>query len=325
MQNHLGLPWGAQHATGRDWNKRRLAFRLLQMRPPARALVFLSEIRRSIQPPGWGPLGSPRRTSLLCLAACLTTFSAQAQDGEVPAPDEEVAPGGIPPQDGGEGPDVSESEASGEDAQSTGTDEEPAPEAPTEPEGEAPEVPAESETQDSIDPEAGEEPDYYGADPFAPSLRMTEYQEPEKPPYTGPFRAGQISLGLSIGFQATADQAWFVPGVGIGYFLVNGLQVRVDTDFWIGDPFIATPSPGLEYVFWMLPVVNPYLGGFYRHYFVSGDYLDADSVGARGGLYILTGGRSYFGGGVVYERILQDHLFTQQDLIYPEITFVFSF
>jgi hypothetical protein len=101
--------------------------------------------------------------------------------------------------------------------------------------------------------------------------------------------------------------------------------VHVDTDFWIGDPFVATPSPGLQFVFFMVPAVNPYVGAFYRHYFVGAGFGDVDSAGARAGVYIPTGSRSYFGGGVVYERILQDGLFASQDVIYPEIAFVFSF
>jgi len=189
---------------------------------------------------------------------------------------------------------------------------------------------------DPIDPEDDEsasdsteadEPDYYGSyEPLAPSLRYEDLPEPKKPPYDGPFRAGRFRLGLSIGGGTYGTETYFVPGFSVGYFLLNGLELHVDTDFWlIGDPFLATPSPGLRYVFWMLPKVHPYVGGFFRHYFVGSGYDDADSVGARAGVYFMIGRRSFFGIGAAYEHMLQDHLFAERDFIYPEIAFVFAF
>jgi hypothetical protein len=115
-------------------------------------------------------------------------------------------------------------------------------------------------------------------------------------------------------------------GFGVGYFLVNGLELHVDTDFWlIGEPFIATPSSGLRYVMWFVPKVHPYVGGFYRHYFSGSGYPDANSIGARGGVYLMTGRSSYFGLGGAYEHMLDDELFVDTDFIYPEIAFAFAF
>lgn len=191
---------------------------------------------------------------------------------------------------------------------------------------------SELEPDDAVDPidesvAPAEEPDYYGSyEPLGPSLRYNDSYKPKKPPYDGPFRGGRFRLGISIGGGTYGTETYFIPGFSVGYFLLNGLEVHVDTDFWlIGDPFLATPSPGLRYVFWMLPKVHPYLGGFFRHYFVGSGYDDANSVGARAGVYFMTGRRSFFGLGAAYEHMLEDHLFASRDFIYPEISFVFAF
>ncbi|HXS18017.1 MAG TPA: hypothetical protein VN764_12555, partial [Polyangiaceae bacterium] len=84
-------------------------------------------------------------------------------------------------------------------------------------------------------------------------------------------------------------------------------------------------TPSLTYVFHFVPVVQPYLGTFYRHYFVAEGYLDTDSIGGRGGVYVALGKHVYMGGGIVYEHFFDDHVFTQRDDVYPEITVAFSF
>jgi hypothetical protein len=133
-------------------------------------------------------------------------------------------------------------------------------------------------------------------------------------------------LGLGIGGGGYGDQTYLILGFGVGYFLVNGLELHVDTDFWlIGEPFIATPSPGLRYVMWFVPKVHPYVGGFYRHYFSGSGYPDANSIGARGGVYLMTGRSSYFGLGVAYEHFLPNDFISSEYFISPEIAFAFAF
>ncbi len=72
----------------------------------------------------------------------------------------------------------------------------------------------------------------------------------------------------------------------------------------------------------MVPYIHPYLGIFYRHWFVI-DLDDADSIGARGGISLLTGGMVFIGGGVVYEYFLGCE--GDCDDIYPEFFFGLSF
>lgn len=218
---------------------------------------------------------------------------------------------------GGEEPSADETSAEEDADTSTSESDAPSAEGAVEPGEEV-----------AVDPEPGAaEPDYFGGlEPSSPVYQLEEPSLPEKPGYTGPFRAGAFRFGLGIGGGGYGDQTYFILGFGAGYFLVNGLELHVDTDFWlIGEPFMATPSPGLRYVMWFVPKVHPYVGGFYRHYFSGAGYPDANSVGARGGVYLMTGRSSYFGLGVAYEHMLDDNLFVDTDFIYPEIAFAFSF
>jgi hypothetical protein len=141
-----------------------------------------------------------------------------------------------------------------------------------------------------------------------------------------PFDQGTIRVGVGLGIASWSTEDWMILGLGAGYFVLKGLEPHLDTTFWvIGKPFMATLTPGVRYVLHFVPKVKPYVGGFYRHYFVSDDQLDTNSIGARLGVNIMTGKMSYFGAGVVYEHFLDQNLFVDQDQFYPEISFSFSF
>lgn len=145
----------------------------------------------------------------------------------------------------------------------------------------------------------------------------------------GPFSRGRLSVGGGIGFFSTiggtSSRTWLLLGIGAGYFVLDGLEVRGDAGFWIGDPFIVTLTPGIRYVFHMVPVVHPYVGTFYRHYFLSGGFSDTDSVGARLGANFMLNQMSYVGAGVVFEHFLDSNVFSNPDQIYPEITIALTF
>lgn len=156
---------------------------------------------------------------------------------------------------------------------------------------------------------------------------------PSAPPkIPTPFDQGSIRLGLVLGWaQASTGLStinWVLLGVTGGYYVLDGLEPNLGANFWIGDPFIATLSPGLNYVFHMVPTVKPYVGAFYRHYFVTDNRFgwdDTDSIGARGGVYFMIGPMSYFGGGIAYEHFLDQNLFSNVDQVYPEITLAIAF
>jgi hypothetical protein len=139
----------------------------------------------------------------------------------------------------------------------------------------------------------------------------------------GPFSKGSIRLTLLVGTGSTINEQYMILGGGVGYFLLNGLEVGLDYEAWfLGDPVMHRVSPETKYVFHMVPVIKPYVGVFYRHTFVTGGYDDFEHVGARGGLFILPrGGGLFVGGGAVYERLLdcEDNSLVDCDAVYPEI------
>jgi len=132
-------------------------------------------------------------------------------------------------------------------------------------------------------------------------------------------------IGVSTAVGGGSSQSWFILGVGAGYYVLDGLEPHADTTFWIGDPFLATLTPGIRYVFHMVPMVKPYVGTFYRHYFVDGPLRDTDSIGGRAGINFMLNDFSYVAGGLVYEHFLDDDLFTEPDQFYPEIMVSVSF
>jgi len=141
----------------------------------------------------------------------------------------------------------------------------------------------------------------------------------------GPFAKGSIRLTLLIGTASTVDDNYLILGGGLGYFLINGLEVGLDYEAWLfAEPVMHRLSPETKYIFHMVPVIKPYVGVFYRRTFITQGFEDVNHVGARGGiLFFPKGGRMFVGGGAVYERLLdcEDNEFLDCDEVYPEIVF----
>jgi hypothetical protein len=140
-----------------------------------------------------------------------------------------------------------------------------------------------------------------------------------------PFARNRVQLSVFAGVSNSGTTTYGQLGVGVGYFLLDGLELGLGSDIWFGDPTIVNLTPGLTYVFHMVPTIKPYLGSFYRHAFIF-EATDLDSVGARAGLYFV-GGHTYVGAGVVYERWLgcENETFVDCDEIYPEVVLAFAF
>ncbi len=140
-----------------------------------------------------------------------------------------------------------------------------------------------------------------------------------------PYDQGKISVSVGGSLSSSGGKPVFVIGAGAGYFVLRGLELGLSGATWFGvDPRISQITPGVRYIFWMVPVVQPYLGGFYRHWFVHAGEPDFDTVGGRTGLLINTGGPLHVGIGVVYEHVIT-RCSTGCGRVYPELSVSFVF
>jgi len=146
-------------------------------------------------------------------------------------------------------------------------------------------------------------------------------------PRETPFDQGHIGLMVGAGEQSAFGYNYVSLGVGVGYFVLDGLEVGAFAlhDFG-GGPSINEVSPSLRYVAQPLvgswPVV-PYGAVFYNHWFLGDGFSDVDAIGARAGLLHLQG-RLIVGLGVAYEHTVSTCA-TSCDAVYPDVTFGFTF
>ena len=174
-------------------------------------------------------------------------------------------------------------------------------------------------------------PPGYGAAPppgYAASEPLEDAPEPRGPRADQrPFLQGSPSLTLTLGSAWVGSNDYFIVGAGLGYYALDGLEVGLDGAIWLFDsPTIGTLTPQIKYVVHQLPIIKPYIGTFYRHYFVGDDIEDLDSVGARVGIYIVSGKGAYFGVGGLYEHMLDcNENVLECDDWYPEFIVGISF
>jgi hypothetical protein len=128
----------------------------------------------------------------------------------------------------------------------------------------------------------------------------------------GSFSQGRSRLSIVGGSGYAFNETYFVLGVGASYYLLDGFNAGLDVEWWSGgDPGIVKVSPSVQYVFYQVPSMAPYLGAFYRRSYVE-NLQDLGSAGGRAGVYITAGRNTYFGVGMVYES-------------YPEVSVTVAF
>jgi hypothetical protein len=144
----------------------------------------------------------------------------------------------------------------------------------------------------------------------------------EPPPPKTPFDRGKFGLSVGGGTQSALGVQYFVIGAGLGYYVLDGVEVGASgiEEFGSG-PNIAKLSPSLRYVAQPLvgkwPVI-PYVGTFYTHWFIGGGNPDEDTVGARSGLLFVSG-QLVLGLGVAVEHVVSTCTMDCTS-IYPDVT-----
>ena len=120
----------------------------------------------------------------------------------------------------------------------------------------------------------------------------------------GPFRQGSVRMSIMLGSGTAFKQDYTILGVGLGYYLADGIEAGMDVETWQGnDPRITRLSPQVLYVHQMAGNAKPYAGLFYRRTSIS-QYKDFNDAGARAGLLFLYGRKAYLGVGLAYESHL---------------------
>lgn len=144
----------------------------------------------------------------------------------------------------------------------------------------------------------------------------------------GPFSQGRMRVSALVGSGSFGGERSTILGANVGYFVLDGLQIGLEGDFWIGGNSLARVSPSVTYTVVAIPSFQPYAGVFYRHWFTDSIFEDIDTVGARGGVNWVTGsGNAYFGLGLAYETQINPECPEGADCgyFYPELTLALAF
>jgi len=143
----------------------------------------------------------------------------------------------------------------------------------------------------------------------------------------GAFASGRTHVVVSAGNGYAFNETYFVLGLGVSYYVINGLNVGLSAEYWSGaDPHVWKISPSVNYVFYQVPVVKPYIGAFYRRTYVE-NLPDLNSYGGRAGGYVQAGRNAYLGAGVVYETYSDCNtaIYRSCSDTYPELSFTVAF
>jgi hypothetical protein len=114
-----------------------------------------------------------------------------------------------------------------------------------------------------------------------------------------PFEQGAVRVSAGGGYVFVGEQGYFSVGGSGGYFVLDGLELGVEVMTFLGpQPNITSVSPRITWTIWQIPVVHPYGGGFWSHWFVAQGEPDFDTVGFRFGVQIRAGSRALVSAGV---------------------------
>jgi hypothetical protein len=116
-----------------------------------------------------------------------------------------------------------------------------------------------------------------------------------------PAAADAFRIAGTAGVGSAFGRIYEEVGGRLGYGLGFGLEATVDGSWWFGQsPSFFKLAPGLT---WYLPIplLRPYVGAYYAHWFVSNGIGDEDSVGARAGVTLISVGPASVSVGAMYD------------------------
>jgi hypothetical protein len=132
--------------------------------------------------------------------------------------------------------------------------------------------------------------------PPPPKAAPAASQPPQKRAWTN-----RLHTWGSVGTTFAFDEVYGSLNAGVGYMLTSSLEPNVEVSYNFGaEPTLWVARPGVTW-YVPLPIMHPYVGAYYTHWFVSGaGTTDQDGVGARAGFSV---GR-VLSFGVTYDRAL---------------------
>lgn len=141
------------------------------------------------------------------------------------------------------------------------------------------------------------------------------------------FGQGTKRFSLLVGRGQAFGDNYTIIGLGLGYYVYDGLELAVNWDTWQGgEPDINQITPEVRYVFRNQSSIDPYVGALYRWTSISG-FEDETAYGFRAGVYITTGRRSFIGIGAAYIETTScdERVYVSCSDTYPEFSFAVTF
>ena len=126
------------------------------------------------------------------------------------------------------------------------------------------------------------------------------------------------SLGASSGFGGSNVQV----GLGVGYYILDGLELGLDARSWLGGEYnVHELEPSITYVFSNLGSLKPYGGLMHRTTFIEG-YDNTSAYGGRAGIFLQQSRNLHVRAGVVgiWYQDCDDTVRDDCSEFYPEIS-----
>ncbi|MDQ2076895.1 hypothetical protein [Marinimicrobium sp. ABcell2] len=141
------------------------------------------------------------------------------------------------------------------------------------------------------------------------------------------FSSGTVRFSGSLSATSAFGDNYVQVGIGLGYYLADGLELGLDAGSWLGgERNIHELAPSLTYVFTHVRTVQPYIGALYRRTFIEGRE-DLSAYGGRAGVFLQQSPNWMVRAGVVAIRNhnCDDTLYGDCTEVYPEVSIGFYF